>query len=153
VADQWIDETYVDYFWGANVRQKVFTDAGGSYTTANFLGVVQAATSIVQAACRNSGYSTPPTTTDEFAKMGTMGAFWEIAAARPEARLKLPEDWATFPLKTAYEAILEGDAPLTLTQDQGGAPGGSVFSSNDEDTTSENGGRSQTHSRKRMQGY
>jgi hypothetical protein len=153
VADQWIDETYVDHFWGDNLRTVAFTSAGGTYATAQFIGIVEAATSIIQAACRNSGYSTPSTTTDVFAKMGTMGAFWEIAAARPEVRLKLPEEWATNALKTAYEAILEGDAPLTLTQNQGGAPGGSVFSSNDEDTTSENGGRSQTFSRKRLQGY
>jgi hypothetical protein len=126
---QYIAATYVDNFLGTAVRQALFTDSGQSYSTAAFTGLCVAATSAIQTAIRNAGYVVPTTNTDEYVRMATLGVFIELAYARPEKYLKLPEDWKNSQIKLAMSAILSGEAELSLPLDTAATIGGVTASS------------------------
>jgi hypothetical protein len=159
VANQYLDTTYVDAYLGASVRAALFTDEGGAYSSTNFNTVAKAATSLVETALRNSGYTVPSATVStcstvaEYVRLAAFGAFVDLAYNRAEKRLKIPQDWNTHPAKTAYRAIIDGDANLDLTLSVVGAIGGFTFSITDDDTSSSDGGRHHTFSRKNMSGY
>lgn len=161
MANQYLDTDYVDAFLGSSVRAALFTPAGGSYSSANFNTLAQAATADIETALRNSGY-TPPTATvstastvDGYVRLATYGSFCEMASVRPEKALKLPENWENNPAKLAYQRILDGDANLssTLTLTVSSAVGGVKFSEQSEDVSSNDGSRQHIFSRKGMQGY
>lgn len=159
MANQYLDTAYVDAYLGANVRGALFTDEGGSYSSTNFNTVAKAATSIVETAVRNSGY-TPPTATvttcstvAEYVRLATFGAFVDLAYNRSEHNLQLPQDWDNHPAKQAYRAIIDGDANLDLTLTVSGAIGGFAFSETSDDVSSVDNGRHHTFSRKNMAGY
>ena len=159
MANQYLDTGYVDAYLGTSVRQALFTPEGGSYSSVNFNTVAQAATSIVETALRNSGY-TPPTATvgsassvDAYVRLASFGCFVDLAYNRAAKRLRLPQDWENNPAKQAYRAIIDGDADLSLTVAVSGAIGGFVFSETSDDVSSSDGARHHTFSRKNMAGY
>lgn len=160
MANQYLDTSYVDAYLGAGVRAALFTDSlSGVYSAADFNALAKAATSVIETALRNSGY-TPPvatvgtaSTVDEYVRLATYGAFLELAASRPEHRLRLDDMWEKNPANLAYRAIIDGDANLSLTLVVKDAIGGAVFSEQSEDVTSEDGSRPHTFSRKGLQGY
>lgn len=159
MANQYLDTSYVDAHLGTAVRQALFTPQDGSYSSANFNTVCQAATSVIETALRNSGY-TPPTATvatastvDGYVRLATLGCFVDLAYNRPEKRLRLPQGWEDNPAKTAYRAIIDGDADLSLTPSVAGGIGGFVFSETSDDVSSADGGRHHTFSRKNLAGY
>jgi hypothetical protein len=159
MANQYIDYSYVDHHLGPNVREALFRDSGGVYMSASCKALISSATAIIETALRNSGYATPTATIsqataiaslNEYVKLATFGQFYELAAKRPEKRLRLPEDWATNPAKVASEAILSGDANLTLTLDTSAAVGGWQASENSDSVSSADGSRSPVFSRKNL---
>lgn len=99
--------------------------------------MIEAATSVIQTAMRNSGYSPPATQTasevEEFVKLAVLGCYWEMVAKIPEASIPLPENWPTHPAKLAYASILSGDAKLAATPSDIGAVGGFAWTENDPD--------------------
>lgn len=161
MANQYLDTTYVDAFLGSSVRAALFTPTGGSYSTANFNTLAQAATADIETALRNSGY-TPPTATvatastvDAYVRLAAYGSFCELASVRPEKALKLPENWENNPAKVAYQRILDGDANLSdsLTLTASEAIGGVTFSEQSTSISSNDGSRPHIFSRKGMQDY
>jgi hypothetical protein len=159
MANQYLDTAYVDAYLGSNVRSALFTEEGGSYSSTNFNTVCKAATSIIETAIRNSGYTVPTATVTtcstvaEYVRLATFGAFVDLAYNRSEHNLMLPQDWDAHPAKQAYRAIIDGDADLDLTLSTVGAVGGFTFSETSEDVSSTDNGRHNTFSRKNMAGY
>ena len=159
MANQYLDTSYVDAYLGSGVRAALFTDNGGSYSSTHFNTVCKAATSVVEAALRNSGYSPPSatvansSTVAEYVRLATFGAFVDLAYNRSEHNLALPQEWDEHPAKRAFRAIIDGDANLDLTLTVSGAIGGFAFSTTSTDTSSQDGGRHHTFSRKNMAGY
>lgn len=159
MANQYLDTDYVDAHLGSNVRSALFTPSGGSYSSTNFNTLAIAATSVIEAALYNSGY-TPPTATVsdlsavvEYVKLATYGVFRELASTRPEKSLALPEDWASNPAKQAFQNIVDGTAMLGMTVNTGSAIGGLTFSETSESVSSNDGSRTHIFSRKGMQEY
>lgn len=110
MADAYIDETYVRAHMGTALESALVGIAGTSLTT-----LIEAATARVQAALRNSGYSTPSTTTDEMVKLAVFGVVREMVSDIPEASLPLPDDWrsrATNPMSILKE-IISGEVQLS----------------------------------------
>jgi len=68
MADAYITTAYVDAHIGIDLRQTWFPVATELVT------LIEGATGFVQSYLRNSGYSTPSSTTDETVKMAVMGA-------------------------------------------------------------------------------
>lgn len=105
--------------------------------TAQFTTLSESATSMVQSAMRNSGY-TPPTSTDgtgveEVVKLATLGVLRELVATRPQFAIPLPPDWENHPAKIAYQQIIDGEMALAAEPDQLGAVGGMQFTESDPD--------------------
>lgn len=159
MANQYLDTDYVDAHLGSNVRAKLFTPSGGSYSSANFNTLAQAATSVIENSLRQSGYAVPTATVSqvstvaEYVKLATYGAFRELASARPEKSLALPENWEANPARVAYDKIVDGEAYLTLTLTAANAVGGAHVSTQSTSVSSNDGSRWHVHSRKGMQDY
>lgn len=135
MADRYIDSTFIRAHLGTAYESAVTSLTGVSQTV-----MIESATSIIQTAMRNSGYSPPvttdPTEVEEFVKLGTLGCYREMLATIPEGSIPLPDNWATHPAKLAYAAILSGDAKLAATPSNAGAVGGWQMTLNDPDDTS-----------------
>jgi hypothetical protein len=132
----YLTDTYVDNLIGNKVRLALFTE-GTTYSSTAFVATCEAATSVIQTAIRSSGYEVPATTTDAFIMLATLGEFINIAFARPDKRLPLPEGYSTSPWMTARAAILSGESELDLDIIVAAAIGG--ISSSDSSATSESG--------------
>jgi hypothetical protein len=153
VPDNYLTETYVDYFVGTAIRQELCTE-NATYSTATFLGIAYAATSDIQSALRNSGYTVPTTnTTNEYVKLATVGVWIEMAYSRPAKRLPLPADWETHRARIAATNILSGDAMLDLAVSTSTGIGGVTVSESSTSVSSTDGGRAQVFSRKEMSDY
>lgn len=123
MADQYIDQTYVNNMIGSAVRTALFTDAG-VYSAAALTATIEAATGVIQNAIRSAGYTAPATTTDQFIMLATLGELVWLGYNRPDKRLPLPEGWANSSMAKARAAILSGEAELDLPIDTTGATGG-----------------------------
>ncbi len=136
MADRYLDSTYIQSFLGSGYEAAVIALSGAVRNT-----MIEAATSVIQTAMRNSGYSPPetqdPADVEEFVKLATLGCYRELLASFPEGSIPLPEAWATNPAKLAYAAILSGDAKLAATPEVASAVGGALFSDGDPDSTSD----------------
>src|SRR3990172_2929305 len=121
MADEYITTAYVDAHIGIGLRQTWFPVATELVT------LIEGATGFVQSYLRNSGYSTPSSTTDETVKMAVMGALWQMAASRPATTVKIPEDWKEHPCRKAYVDILNGSVQLTHALNTRSAVGGVAF--------------------------
>lgn len=147
MADQYIDSTYVHAHMGSAVVTVL-----GAITGVSLTQLIESATARVQTALRNSGYSTPATTSDQTVKLVTFGVLREMLSDIPEANLPLPDDWANRagnPARMLSE-IVEGQIQLdghTLTL--ASAVGGWQMSSH-EDTSS---GFPQRASRSQLRGF
>lgn len=132
MADRYIDSTYAQSFLGSGYEAAATGTAGVVRNT-----MIEAATSVIQTALRNSGYSPPatqdPDDVEEFVKLGVLGCYWEALASVPEASIPLPTNWSTHIAKLAYMAILSGDAKLAATPSNAGAVGGWTMTENDPD--------------------
>lgn len=104
MADKYIDATYVDAFISQSVRESLTADYGIDLDV-----IIESATALVKGKLRNSGYSTPSTSTDAGVMSAVMAATWLALAAQPASTLKLPEDWKSLPLFQSYAEILSGD--------------------------------------------
>ena len=147
MADQYIDDTYVKAHMGTALVTAIGSISGVSLTQ-----LIESATARVQAALRNSGYSTPSTTTDQTVKLVTFGVLREMLSDVPEANLPLPDDWANRSENPArmLSEIVEGQIQLsghTLTLSS--AVGGWSMSSH-LDTSS---GYPQRASRSQLRGF
>lgn len=153
MAAEYISQTYVDFWLSSAVRIALFTD-GSTYQSAAFIGLVRAASADVATAIRNSGYEAPATTTsDEYIKLATLGVFFPMAAGRPEKNLAWPEGWENSRPAKAAEAILSGDATLSLPLNTGNSVGGIQFSDSSTGTTLADGGRPQIFGRFNLRDY
>lgn len=147
MADQYIDSTYVNNHMGSAVVTVLANISGVSLTQ-----LIESATSRIQGALRNSGYSTPSTTTDQLVKLATFGVLREMLSDIPEAQLPLPPDWGNRsenPARILAE-IVEGQIQLsghTLTLSS--AVGGWQMSSHEDTST----GYPQRASRSQMRGF
>lgn len=150
MADRYIDSTYIQSFLGSGYEAAAIAISGVVRNT-----VIEAATSVIQTALRNSGYSAPsttdPTTVEEFVKLAVLGCYREMLSSVPEGSIPLPEAWATNPAKIAYAAILSGDARLVATPSVSTAVGAWLFTLNDPDD--ENATRTQRASRSELEGW
>ena len=145
---QYIDATYVRAHLGTAYDAAVVGITGVSATV-----LFESATSVIQTAMRNSGYSPPsdePADAEEFVKLATLGCYRELLASVPEGSIPLPENWSTHPSKIAYAAILSGDAKLAATPTVADAVGGAQFSESDPDV---DGSRPQRASREELSGW
>lgn len=149
MPNNYLSSTFIRAHLGTAYDSAVTSLTGVSQTT---LG--ESATSVIETALRNSGYS-PPTSTDgtgveEFVKLAALGAYREMLATIPEGSIPLPEQWSAHPAKLAYRAILAGDAKLAATPSVPGAVGGWLMSESDPDVTDS---RPQRASRSELEGW
>lgn len=149
MADRYVDADFVRAHLGTAYDAAVVGITGVSATV-----LFESATSVIQTAMRNSGYS-PPSTTDpteveEFVKLAVLGCYREMLAQVPEGSIPLPENWATSPSKLAYAAILSGDARLAATPSTTTAVGGFLWTESDPDV---DGSRPQRASRDELSGW
>lgn len=149
MPNNYLNATFIRAHLGTAYETAVTSLTGVSQTT---LG--ESATSIIETAMRNSGYS-PPTSTDgtgveEFVKLGTLGCYREMLATIPQGAIPLPENWATHPQKLAYAAILSGDAKLAADPSNVGAVGGFAWTENDPDVDDSRPPRA---TREELEGY
>lgn len=149
MPNAYISSTFIRAHLGTAYESAVTSLTGVSQTT-----LIESATSVIETAMRNSGYS-PPTSTDgtgveEFVKLAVLGCYREMLATVPEGAIPLPETWATHPAKIAYQSILSGDAKLAATPTAADAVGGMQWSEHDPDV---DGSRPQRASRSELEGY
>ena len=149
MADRYIDATYIKAHLGGG-----YYDAVVAVTSVSVGVQIEAATSLIQAYMRNSGYETPetqdPDEVEEVVKLATLGAFRELFSSVPEVTVKLPDDWASNPAKVAYVGIVSGEAKLAADPEQEGAVGGMVFT---DATEGASGARPPRASRESLEGY
>ena len=149
MADRYIDADYIKAHLGGGYYAAVVA------VTSVSVGVqIEAATSLIQAYMRNSGYACAatqdPDEVEEVVKLATLGAFRELFASVPEVTVQLPQDWASNPAKVAYVGIVSGEAKLAAEPTQAGAVGGAIFTSADPTV---DGSRPPRASREELEGY
>lgn len=132
----YITATYIDSFVGADVRAALFTDSAGDYSP-TILGVqINAASALIKAYAKNSGYDLGDTTTDDSVMLATLGALMRVAYSRPDKNVAIPEGFGEHPATLAYLGILSGDMPiLSATPNVGAEVGGFQFTESDPDVT------------------
>jgi hypothetical protein len=147
MADQYITVAYVDARIGMSVRQALSDDGVA------VLSAVETATALVQGRLRNSGYTTPTTTTDQGVMAAVMGCVWQSLADQPNG-INLPDNWKTNPYYLAMVDVLNGDyqpdpsgSHSLNTRD---AVGGAVFSDSSSTASTV---RAQRSSRTNLAGY
>lgn len=136
MAATYITATYIDSFIGADVRAALFTDGSEVYS-ATILGVqINAASALIKAYAKNSGYDLGDTTTDDSVMLATLGALMRVAYSRPDKNIAVPDGFDSHPATLAYMGILSGDMPiLSATPNVGAEVGGFQFTESDPDVT------------------
>jgi hypothetical protein len=97
---------------------------------------INAASALIKAYAKNSGYDLDDTTTDDSVMLATLGALMRVAYSRPDKNVAIPEGFNEHPATLAYLGILSGDMPiLSVTPNVGAEVGGFQFTESDPDVT------------------
>ena len=152
MPDRYLSSTYIRAHLGTGYESAVTSITGVSQTT-----LIESATSLVQAAMRNSGYATPTSTDgsdqEEAVRFATLAVYRELLSQVPEGSIPLPENWRDTHAGRVAEGILEGTIQLAATPTNISAVGGWQASENDEAVSVANGSRPQRASRENLSGY
>lgn len=142
MADNYIPKAYAISVIGSTATLSAFFMESGAYSTTAFVTCGEMATALVQTYMRRAGYDAPATAgTAEDLKAITWAPFYEIACARPENSMHLPEDWQYHPSKVLFEDLKKGLAHLSVASSSDGAEGGVKFSETSTTVSSEDGSR------------
>lgn len=149
MADQYIDQSYVEARWTEDLVSSIF-GAGSSQVT--LVSFIEDATAEVKTVLLNSGYAAPSTTdpseVDDYVKMAVFGRFWELVCASPYFSIQLPLDWEDNPYRLALDAIYSGKAMLEGGPDNTVSSVGGVSFSDSSST-----GRPAQMTRAKLAGY
>lgn len=144
-ADQYIDEAYLAGELGLDVVTALKRISGIQLDQK-----IAAATAVVQAHMRNSGYSTPSIVDDVNVKQAVVWATWVSLSKIPEASIPLPTDYKEDSHYVAFAGIVSGDIPLTVSLSEIGAVGGMKFTDSSPNSST---GHPQRSSRGNLVGY
>lgn|SRR5574343_386117 len=148
MAANYITSADVDAMIGSGRRQALFTDPGGSYSSANFVRVCELASAVVRAAAHEAGYtSLGESTTNDQVILAALGQFLMMSYGRKGEAV--PDQFAA--AVHLAEAIRSGNVPIVgISPSTGTAIGGSSFTESDADV---DGARVQLFSRDEQDVY
>lgn len=119
---------------GSGVRQKLYTPAGGSYSSTNFTRASQLASSRIQAAAQAAGYTLGATTTIDIVILATIGQ--QIKMAYGAKLEQIPQQFAE--AVSLADDMISGRVPIPgLTPSTGGAVGGASFTGHTTESTTD----------------
>ena len=136
-----ITTTYVNNAIGSSELTALMTSEG---TSTALTQLIQAASSIVDSALSNSGYTPPTSSAPDMVKAATLGALLPLLYSRKQ--IAIPEGYQVY--LDSYSMIRDGRFPVPgLTPNSRDAVGGVSFS--DSDSSVSDGGRPKVYDKLR----
>lgn len=148
MADQWIDEAYVDARMGEDVRVSLTQEQSVDLTA-----FIESATGRVQGILRAAGYTTPATVECELCKLAVYAVMFRQIAESPANNLQLPENWAQSSAAEALIDLREGNAHPNLALASTGAAIGGWTVSDDGTSGVSSTSRVARATREQLRGY